>query len=90
MNRLKANIKILDILGEHPSPEMLKIVDCIPDRFQYKALQYAIKDFPEGRFIQILWSGGQNLSGHGEGDRFYEESEITLEKLLNYVRESKV
>lgn len=90
MNRLEANIEILNILGEHPSPEILKIVDCIPKRFNFNALQYAIKDFPHYRFIQLLWAGGLNLTGRGDEDRFYEESEVTLEKLLNYVRKSKV
>ena len=38
------------------------------------------KEYPDMRFHQLLWAFGVTI----EGDQFYEESEVTLNRLLKH------
>ena len=45
------------------------------------AIEQRVQEFPELRFIQLLWT----LGICSAEDRFYEESEKTLERVLEKV-----
>lgn len=51
----------------------LKILDIIRAKAQ---------EYPDMRFHQLLWVFGATV----EGDQFYEESEVTLNRLLEVLR----
>ena len=51
----------------------LKILDIIRAKAQ---------EYPNMRFHQLLWAFGATV----EGDQFYEESEVTLNRLLEVLR----
>lgn len=41
--------------------------------------------YPDMRFHQLLWAIGATI----EGDRFYEESEVTLDRVQSVLRNNK-
>ena len=51
----------------------LKILDIIRAKAQ---------EYPDMRFHQLLWALGATV----EGDQFYEESEVTLNRILETLR----
>ena len=50
------------------------------------AIEQRIQEYPELRFIQLLWT----LGICSAEDRFYEESEATLKKVLERVEKKDV